>query len=550
VIALAIRYLTGNAVASHHARRDAAEWPPHPARIFMALAAGLFETRPPRGEQEAEELWRAERAALEWLETLAAAELYASEADARSVVTCFVPPNDLAISANPARLKADAVRDALAVLPSLRTNRQPRTFPTVRPLEDTVYVMWHGAEPGEHRPALERLCAKAIRVGHSSSLVQMWLADQAPPATHVPVEKNALRSATTQLRPMSAGFLRYLEEQFNEEAIDTFYELAANVQNSTGRAKTSAQLAFNERFGADWRRGMEPPKSQRPKVSIARGYVRVEDAESSPEIAHSFFSREILVLARQEGPNLGLESTAQLTASLRGAILTACSPAPEWISGHEENGAPLQRPHLGVVPLAYVGHAHADGHVLGLGCIFPRDVSPRERGGALRELLFTPVGEPREIRLTLGRLGIWTLRHEERAAPPHALQPETWTRPSHLWASVTPVALDRHPKIERERDRSGWFAEIAEVIARSCERAGLPAPVEIDFDKTSWHRGAPRAKPGPAGFPLLPSKAGEPARMQVHVWLRFAESVEGPVLIGAGRYRGYGFCKPWAPNQQ
>lgn len=295
---------------------------------------------------------------------------------------------------------------------------------------------------------------------------------------------------------------------------------------------------------------MEPPKSLRPKTSLARGYTRIGEAKLSPETARSFFSHDILVLARQYGPNLGLESTALLTAALRGAILKACSPVPEWISGHEENGAPLQRPHLAVVPFGYVGHSHADGHVLGVGCIFPSDVPPRERGRALRNLLFSMQGEPREVELTLGRFGTWALRREERLAAPLALQPETWTRQSCFWASVTPVVLDRYPKTDLGQNRAGWAAEVAEIVAGSCERAGLPSPRQIDIDKTSWHRGAPRAKPGQGGFPLLPVKSGVAERMQVHVWLRFAEPVEGPVLIGAGRYRGYGFCKPWTPNQK
>ena len=40
---LGIRYLTGYAVATDLAQRRA-EWPPHPARIFMAMAAAHFET--------------------------------------------------------------------------------------------------------------------------------------------------------------------------------------------------------------------------------------------------------------------------------------------------------------------------------------------------------------------------------------------------------------------------------------------------------------------------------------------------------------------------
>ena len=116
-----------------------------------------------------------------------------------------------------------------------------------------------------------------------------------------------------------------------------------------------------------------------------------------------------------------------------------------------------------------------------------------------------------------------------------------------MWASVTPVVLDRHPKHDpssaRGSEREAWRQEVAESVIESCGRIGLPAPVRIDIDKTSWHRGAPRARPGPGGMPWLSSKTGH-AKQQVHVLLEFGCEVQGPVLLGAGRYRGYGLCKP------
>jgi len=40
-----IRYLMGWAMAAADgAKKERAEWPPHPDRIFMALAAAWFET--------------------------------------------------------------------------------------------------------------------------------------------------------------------------------------------------------------------------------------------------------------------------------------------------------------------------------------------------------------------------------------------------------------------------------------------------------------------------------------------------------------------------
>ena len=83
MIALGIRYLTGNVVAANVARGS--EWPPHPGRVFMAMAAAYFGA----GEDAQE------RAALEWLERQKPAPgIAASGAAARSPVETYVPAND------------------------------------------------------------------------------------------------------------------------------------------------------------------------------------------------------------------------------------------------------------------------------------------------------------------------------------------------------------------------------------------------------------------------------------------------------------------------
>jgi hypothetical protein len=54
---IGIRYLCGWAMATHTSDRQQAEWPPHPDRVFMALAAAHFETD--GGPEEYEALRRA-----------------------------------------------------------------------------------------------------------------------------------------------------------------------------------------------------------------------------------------------------------------------------------------------------------------------------------------------------------------------------------------------------------------------------------------------------------------------------------------------------------
>lgn len=530
MLALGIHYLTGYATATSVGSRDEAEWPPHPGRIFMAMVAALYETRPLPGDTDSASAWQEEYAALEWLEALDAPSLKVSEHfDKRAVVTSYVPVNDKL---------------------SFPANKQPRTFPKIRPHDPDVFVIWPNSNPTDsHKNALQRLCEKVTRIGHSSSLVQMWrvpAGEEPSPDLH-PVTTATRGAKAVHLRITTAGCLRELQQRFNGDAIDRFFDFSTRITSAKGaKAKKEAEALFAAEFGTKWTRSLSPPTRLRPMLTITRPYIRQRPAAAV--ISRSYFDTDLLILAKQDGPNLGLESTAILTDSLRGALLKSCGEtAPEWLTGHRAKGVPSERPHIALLPLAFAGFQHADGHILGLAIAFPRDVHARERGRALHPFLYDASGSPAEIRLTLGKLGVWTLSQEERTVPPVTLRAETWCQteqPSTTWASVTPVVLNRHPKLDPEADRAAWFSEIADIVATSCKHSGLPRPVEIDLDKTAWHEGAPRARPGSGGFPLLPGKPGAPARQQVHVWLRFANPVQGPVIIGAGRYRGYGLCKP------
>ena len=70
-------------------------------------------------------------------------------------------------------------------------------------------------------------------------------------------------------------------------------------------------------------------------------------------------------------------------------------------------------------------------------------------------------------------------------------------------------------------------------------KLGLPAPRKVNFTQVSAHLGIPPS----FGFPRLRRKDGS-ERRHTHAILVFDEPVCGPIVIGAGRYRGYGFCRP------
>ncbi len=562
-------YLTGCCVATVPASRQSAEWPPHPGRVFMAMAAAWFET----GEDEAE------GQALRWLEKLGDPAMLFPPFSAvfhRETVEVYVPVNDQADPYDWQNKKKKPTIHMNLGSVSFGRARQPRTFPSVWVGHAPCFLHWPNADTAGvelHRSALDQLCGKVTRIGHSSSLVRMWVAEEVPspqPAeSWVPDDGLAdlhVRSHTgvsIDRLPKETG-IRRINEFARLEAI-----INATPQDAEAkRAKKQAESEYQRSFGEKWKKSATAPSFRRPKLGLWTGYRRKE-ADPSPPVPHTDFDSDLLILTQEDGPRLPLASTLAVTQALRGAVMShsAVQPPPSWVSGHLEDGQPLRdgQQHLAFIALPFVGHEHADGHLLGVGLVFPRSVPRPERGRVLGRFLVSETGQPRDVELTLGRLGVWTVRKRDWMKHRQALQPETWTahpRGVTTWASVTPVVLDRFPKCDPFKERQEWEAEVAVIIATSCERLGLPAPVEVAVGTTSWHRGSPRAtvKRRPLrghpeiaareaalgdGFAHYPTKGGNGPRPQLHVYLQFAEPVVGPVLLCAGRFLGYGLCKPF-----
>jgi CRISPR-associated protein Csb2 len=506
LIAIGIRYLTGYAVAQDLTRQQA-EWPPHPARFFMAMVAAHYAT----GEDPKE------RAALEWLEQQTPPGIKVSDADFRYGHESYVPTNDSTQGVNRVR--------------------QLRSFAAARPHEDKLFFVWQEEPPSEVIRALGSLCSKVTRVGHSSSLVQAWVAREAPAATLVPDD----HAADERLRVMGAGTLRYLDECLQGQAQSEYWALRDQVEWAQGAELRSLKKQLKARFPN------EAPQWQRPRISNWQRYRRVKEAACDSDPTRSPFGDDFLVLRKVEGPNLGLESTLGLTGALRDAVLAAVDDSkradiPEWLSGHQADRLPSRRPHVACFPLAYVGAPHADGHVMGLGLAVPRDCGEsRDRDAEikrLRPLLFEDDDTPRTFELwrkLRGRtLWEWRIQREvDGASGSMTLRRETWIGPSQEWASVTPVVLHHYPN----RAKTGDIERIVRAAFRS---ALLPEPAELSIGSQSAHRGAGHVR----SMPEYDEGGADLCRYQVHVTARFPKKVLGPVLVGRGRYRGYGLFRP------
>jgi CRISPR-associated protein Csb2 len=80
----------------------------------------------------------------------------------------------------------------------------------------------------------------------------------------------------------------------------------------------------------------------------------------------------------------------------------------------------------------------------------------------------------------------------------------------------------------------------------ACRNISLPEPEAVVIDKHSAIEGVPSAYPSGKSprwmnWRLPPSLA---SRQLTHAVIRFAEPVDGPVILGAGRFVGLGLCRP------
>ncbi len=525
MFAIGICYLNGWAMAAADgARKEQAEWPPHPDRVFMALAAAWFETGEDSGEGKA----------LRWLETLSPPGIAASDYTTRRAVVSYVPVNDTSVSRQiPRSSDLRKLRGAgLAVLPEHRS-RQPRGFPVAIPYDPNVYLVWPEIELGEHRAALERLTAKVTHVGHSASFVQAWVVvDGDIRPTWEPMEG----IATRRMRVFSTGRLENLTQAYNRAAVVEYADLKARSDALKGtrnkemrEEKRRLDSVIVERFGT------HAPVSLRPVPTRWQGYGRPVKNDSL-ERQGSVFDPNFLVLTVR-GQRVPLATTLKLTQALRGVLMDCCpqQPPPEWFSGHSSSGSPSTKPHMALLPLPFIGDQYADGRVMGLALALPHSLDVEEARKCLGAFLYNAeTGLPREHRLFDGQWFECRIELETRERLPKNLNADTWTRAARVWASVTPVVLNRHFKGKNKWTRA------AESVKDACRHIGLPRPREVMLHPVSLVEGAPHARE----YPQITRKGDGGRQSHSHAVLIFDEPVRGPVTVGAGRFRGYGLCRP------
>ncbi|HEV8060172.1 MAG TPA: type I-U CRISPR-associated protein Csb2, partial [Gemmataceae bacterium] len=182
--------------------------------------------------------------ALRWLENLDDPELMLPAHDwvfNRKVVTVFVPVND---SAGPSSA-------LLQSAPSITRSKKAWTFPAVWVGDSPCFMRWPNATAADvdaHKSALNHLCCKVTRIGHSSSLVRMWLAEEARSSrpTETWVADNAL--ADWPAGRVSEGTLHLLNLQFNRRGREEHGQFSGEVSNlETAKIAVKERLLRSER---------------------------------------------------------------------------------------------------------------------------------------------------------------------------------------------------------------------------------------------------------------------------------------------------------------
>lgn len=536
-----VNFLTGRYVATFHNDRHRSEWPPHPARLFSALVATWAD---------ADEPDVTEREVLEWLEAQGPPAIAASEAVPRSVVSHFVPVNDASIvsgawqsrkaktiaglqdhldeelisSRGEITRMVSRIQDRLAkqrdvetqisragntnpssgvqMLPDHR-GKQERFFPSVTPRDARVAYLWDAAAPEAVCEGLDQLLSRVTRLGHPSSLVSCRVTMESPAVTHAP------GGAGQSFRTVRRGQLAELERQYvRHEGVKPRSLPYTDVRYSATTEIVQPEPTLYSNTAGEW--------------------IVFEFAHNS----RSFPSTRAVDLA----------------TAMRGAVLKyAEDPIPETLSGHRPDGKPTYDPHVAFLPLPHIGSEYADGRLLGIALSVPRSLGDEARRAVFRAIGRWEQAAPQHpLRLTLGSQGVIHMTRLRGSADLVALRPRVWNRPSRRWVSATPIALPRHPgSLSRGKAaaRAKAWDSAETAVATACEHVGLPEPSSVEIALNPFIVGT---KPA-TRFPSFSQngREGKPVRRQlIHASLTFENTIEGPLMLGAGRFMGLGLMRP------
>jgi CRISPR-associated protein Csb2 len=366
-------------------RPGVAEWPPHPARVFCAIAASAESN--------------ADWAALRWLESQAPPHVQADHADVvrKGRLAGYVVENTIKFGGGN------------LTWPGRNNGLRSRSFAV--PATPSFAIVWPDANPPP--PLLKRLRCMAENVpyvGRSTSLAMVSVSNDVPAiGSHVSYRPTNLgyTGAIWELRIPYPGYTDQLQDAYRE-----------------GRRSWEVDRTAPYTIASS-------PESRPIRTAAAHAVVR-----------GPFEGLMTWSIIRPVVPVSGDQIVA-LACALRSIVLSRMGDSiPAQISGHDAPG----RPHVGFLALPDVGHQHADGHVLGLALAVPRGLEGAHLAALLQAVITNPVSD---LRLPGGRVVHLEYGADRWGIQPVRWTAAGTVGGATEWATVTPLMLDGHLRRRR-----------------------------------------------------------------------------------------------------
>jgi len=273
-----------------------------------------------------------------------------------------------------------------------------------------------------------------------------------------------------------------------------------------------------------------------------RGRLQAEFAREPMKASHVAYvpakhAREprrregVVVAFRLAGDRFYARHAIHVVAAVRIALNKTTGGGLACVHGHAPDGGPAKdEPRVGVIPLIDAGYERSDGRIIGVGFVIPPaleyDIRLLRGLEALRRCSIRVPGRSAARSAAL-----------EEPDDTWALNPERWTRPSRQWATVTPIVNHGFPGGGGSRLRPSGSGKVAKKIGKMLMQAAPATSGTFEMSPEPPMRG------------LAPSQeftAPEHRRWswRMHLRVVFDESVAGPLLVGPGRWQGWGLLAP------
>ena len=481
------------------------DWPPAPGRVFQSLTHAAFAGVPAQVEQH----HQAATQALHWLEKLSPPLIDAprpNEEQMKTKLQNALPLNN--------RTKTDLLKAGLQLAPLRRISRYDfRANDTGLTSLQVRYVWQLPSSSVVPLDDLSELAARVSYFGRAEDRVEMRFA------------------IAEELPAMETGGQRWLP---------------------THRTGTSLSVPRPESLADLVSRHELAPASRIRKPSalscfLPQGYQE-HDTLSFCQPVHV----GIVKLVRAEDDDVASFDAlyaSKYRAWLRAAILRCAENDIRWfdkplalalISGHAADGQISRIPHLAIVPLPSLhSNGMADGNVRRFALL---GHAPESRAKEAAEIYATLYRSLNDLALIhLGKAtGFFT--QTDRSAEHTDKVWKLYTATSQCWTTALPISLTSRfdvskslPPNLRHLKRQ---TELSRLIRRALKLQGAPnetaEKTEVIVSPSPFLRNTHRVE----------HYQKEGNSYLTHAKLHFPCPVNGPIIIGDGRYSGMGLCFP------